>query len=361
MITRNESVSEISIKPANELGAWDQFVSSHPRGTIFHTRGMIDAYQQTPKHRSFALGACNELGEQIAALVACEVSTISGLAQRFASRSIYYAEPIYEATGVGLEACRQLIDAHDKAMRSRTLFAEVRPMFPVPTKDQDPLIDRGYELLGYLNYELDLEQSAEELFRRLNGKCRNSIRTSLKRGTTIRISQAPMADLDRFYSILQFSHNNSQIPLVDRALFEYVFQKFDTNRFRLSFAEYDGQQIAAALFFEFNGRVVYWFAGAYRVPGIAGMACIVWDAIEFYSKLGCQVLDFAGAGWKGEDYGPGRFKSQFGATLTEYGRYRKVYAPWRMKCAEFLYNRMRRLVSSSSNSASMELAHNATE
>ena len=102
---------------------------------------MIDAYQQTPKHRSFALGACNELGEQIAALVACEVSTISGLAQRFASRSIYYAEPIYEATGVGLEACRQLIDAHDKAMRSRTLFAEVRPMFPVPTKDQDPLID----------------------------------------------------------------------------------------------------------------------------------------------------------------------------------------------------------------------------
>ncbi len=73
------------------------------------------------------------------------------------------------------------------------------------------------------------------------------------------------------------------------------------------------------------------------------MALVFWEAIKQFSNEGYSVFDLAGAGWEGEQYGPGKFKSKFGGKETNFGRYRKVYSPWKLIAANTAYKLIRRL------------------
>ena len=279
-------------------------------------------------------------------LVAVKVSTLAGWFDRIAARSIFYAEPIYLETPTGHQGIEQLLQHHDRHMRRRTLVAEVRPFFEPPS-DQDPLKAERYELIGYLNYELPLSQPEEQLFAGLDSKCRNNIRSTMRRGVTVREVE-PLSEIDRFYEVVSESYSGSKVPLADRSLFESVFRELTSPACRLFIAEFEGKVAAAACFLAYKGRVVYWFAGAKRIRGIAAMALLLWEVIVKYSREGYEVLDFAGAGWEGEDYGPGKFKSKFGGNLTNFGRYRKVYSPWKLRFASSAYQIMRGWISPTS-------------
>ena len=199
-------------------------------------------------------------------------------------------------------------------------------------------------MVGYLNYELNLKESKGRLFAGLDSKCRNNVRTSTRRGLVVREVE-PLQELDRFYAVVSESYSGSKVPLVDRSLFESAFREMPPPISRLFIAEYEGEIAAAACLLAYKGRVVYWYAGAKRIKGIAAMAMILWEAIVKYSIEGYEVFDFAGAGWDGEEYGPGKFKAKFGGVLTNFGRYRKVYSPWKLRFATSVYQLMRGWIS----------------
>ena len=329
----------LAIIPYDQLLEWDSFVASHLSGTIFHTSAMIRTMASTKRHSPFAHAAVDQDGNICAVLVAVKISTLRSWADPIAARSIFYSEPIYLETSNGLDGVALLLQHHDGHMRRRTLFAEVRPFFE-QLAEIDPLVVEKYERLGYLNYELQLSQSEERLFEGLDPKCRNNVRSSMRRGLVVR-EVTPLSEIDRFYAMVSESYSGSKVPLADRSLFESAFRKMPPPICRLFIAEFEGEVAAAACFLAYKGRVVYWYAGAKRIKGIAAMALILWEAIMKYSIEGYEVFDFAGAGWEGENYGPGKFKAKFGGALTNFGRYRKVYSPWKLKCATSAYQIMR--------------------
>ncbi len=335
--------TDLRILPFDQLPEWDRFVESHTKGTIFHNSAMIRTMASTKRHRPFAHGAVDEKGNLCAMLVAVKVSTLGQWADSIAARSILYAEPIFLESSEGRKGIAQLLRNHDNYMRRSALFAEVRPLFASPVAE-DPLVLQQYELLGYYNYELDLQRSEEQLFMGLDPKCRNNIRTSLRRGLIVREVE-PLSELNRFYSIVSESYAGSKVPLADRSLFESAFREMPHNICRVFFAEYEGEVAAVACFLAYKNRVVYWYAGAKRIPGISAMSMILWEAITKYSVEGYWLFDFAGAGWEGEEYGPGKFKAKFGGVLTNFGRYRKVYSPWKLRCASSAYKIMRGWIS----------------
>lgn len=114
---------------------------------------------------------------------------------------------------------------------------------------------------------------------------------------------------------------------------------------RMFIAEYQGNLVASGLFLYCGRQVTYWYAGALRILGISAMSNILWEVIRDASEGGFRIFDFGGAGWEGESYAPGRFKSQFGASMTNCGRYRKIYAPRKMRYAESAYARLRGMLS----------------
>jgi serine/alanine adding enzyme len=348
--------SNLSLRPYQEIPDWDAFVEAHPKGSILHTTAMIRCEASTKRHEPFAYGAVDECGRVCALLVAIRVSTLDGFASTFASRSIMFAEPIYAASADGLAGVRELIDLHDRTMSRNCLFAEVRPLFDCPNS-HDPFLESGYHRLGYLNYELRINRSEEELFQRLNEKRRNNVRSAIRKGVTV--SEVDLKQgLKPFYQLVAESYSRSKVPIVDQTLFSAVAGEFCNSQVRLLIAHYQGKPVATGCFLAYKNRVICWYAGTHRIPGVYSMVMVFWEAIKQYAAEGYEILDLAGAGWEGEEYGPGKFKSKFGGDLTNHGRYRKVFAPLKLKAVESVYQVVRGWVAGSGNGNHQEQTAN---
>ncbi len=232
---------------------------------------------------------------------------------------------------------------------SQTLFSEVRPLFAPPSPDRDPLLNLGYQYRGYLNYELELQASEKEHFKRMDSRTRHQIRSGNRRGVTVSESH-PTEGLDQFYEIVAISYRGAKVPLADRHFLSPPSAKFllpsaacclpTTWERRSRPPVFSRTKIVLSI--GMRGQTRSWHFG---------MTSIIWEAIRRYSAEGYRVFDFAGAGWEGEPYGPGHFKSKFGGTLTNFGRYRRIYSPgnsnvppWRMKVFEDGYHRDHRML-----------------
>ncbi|MEM8735459.1 MAG: GNAT family N-acetyltransferase [Planctomycetota bacterium] len=318
---------------------WNQYVHDHPKGTVFHTRELVEAFANTPSNTPVALAARDESGKVIALLVAVRIATINGWLSRFASRSIYYAEPICDPTDDGIAALRQLVVIHDRRMKSRTLFSEVRAI-QAAEGERSSLEQSGYAYSDYLNYVVDTRKNADELFSGLSKSCRSKIKRSLKRGVEIETGSADQ-QLDIMYGLVQTSYERSGVPLVDQRLFSEALARLGEDVVQVRVARFEGTPVAAGISLAFQGRFYAWYGGGIRKPGIAPFDVLTWDEIRWASENGFQCYDFGGAGWPDEEYGPREFKAKFGGELVSYGRYRKVSAPVALKFAEQSYALLR--------------------
>ena len=300
---------------------------------------MIRAYATTHLYSPLALAAVDANGQILALFVATRVGLIGEWANQFTGRSIHFAEPLFVDTPAGHNALNELMRIHDEECRRTVLFTEIRPI--TATHSISSFWNSiGYERKGYHNYELNLRQPVDAIWKGFTGTCRRNIKRAERRGVSVEVVE-PYTHVPMLYTILKESYGNSKIPLVDISHFYSVFREMHPQQLRLALARLDGEVIAASCFLTDAERVYYWFAGTKRVPGISAMASIVWDALQHYSQTDKKVFDFCGAGWEGEDYGPGRFKAHFGGTLTNHGRYRKVYSQWRFKLADAAYAAVR--------------------
>lgn len=318
---------------------WDHFVRTHRNGSIHHTTQMIRCEERTKLHQPFAYGALDAEGCLSAIIVAVRVSTFAGLPSQVTSRSIFYAEPICVEGQKGRDAVEELLEKHDEYMSSRALFAEVRPINEVADSEV-PLSEVGYQRLGYLNYELSLEGSEADLFDRVGPKVRNNVRSATRQGVTVEQVE-PSEHVNLVYELLEYSYARSRTPMVDRSHFEAASRAFAPDQLKVLIARQGDRAISVGCFLSFKDRITCWYAGTRRIPGLPAMSLVFWEAIRQFASDGYKVFDFAGAGWQGESYGPGKFKRKFGGLQTNYGRYRKVYAPWMMLAAQSVYKNFR--------------------
>lgn len=301
---------------------------------------MIRSEESTKRHSPYAIGALDAQGTLCAILVAVRVSTFDGFGAQISTRSIMYAEPICLNNEAGRIALQALIQQHDRDMCRNVLFGEIRPNFNNQIVE-NALIQGGYKHMGYLNFEVELNQTEDELFQNMNPKRRNNVRSAIRRGVEIKERDLNNG-IDELYRLVTCSYKRSKIPFVDSSLFHSVANQVDSLNYRLLLAYYNGEPVSAGLFLAYKDRVVCWYAGTKRISGVHSMALLFWEAIKMFSKEGYSVFDLAGAGWQGEPYGPGKFKSKFGGKETNYGRYRKVYSPWKLFAANTAYQIFRR-------------------
>jgi lipid II:glycine glycyltransferase (peptidoglycan interpeptide bridge formation enzyme) len=330
---------DLTIRPYDTIPEWDHFVATHSQGSILHTSAMIRCQMETKQHVPHAYGVLDAAGELCAVLVAVRVSTISGLASSIASRSVMYAEPLCRNDQVGLEGVRALVQQHDREMQNQAVFSEVRPIFDCG-RIHDIFVECGYQRCGYINYEVSLQGSEAELFRRMSRKRRHNVRAAIRKGVTIR-SMSLAEGLGDFYDLVAKSYGHAQVPVVDQSLFQSVVRRVPTSAVRLLIAYYGGLPVSTGCFLVYNKRVLCWYAGTHRLSGVYSMPLLFWEAIRQFSREGHEIMDLAGGGWEGEDYGVGKFKEKFGGACTNHGRYRKIYSRWKLKAAETAYSVLR--------------------
>jgi len=319
---------------------WDEYVATHPHGTVFHTSSMIRAFENTPTFSLFAYAALNGAGEIAAMLVSVHVKTFRRLTS-LSSRAIQFAEPLCSSHEEGQAALSYLIREHDAFMGPRSLLCEIRSI-QSPCCEQYPLIAAGYNFCDYINFIVDLNQSKEQLWRNVKKNMRQKINCTSKNGIVVRDDNS-LDGISRLYKLLAYSYGRSKIPLAPQSLFENTLALAPPGRVRVRTAFENEKPVASIMSLLYRGRVFSWYGGTLRLNGRSPFASIVWDDIEWGAENGYSIYDFGGAGWPNEDYGPRRFKASFGGEEMHFGRYRLTYSPYRLKMAELVFGISRRL------------------
>ncbi|MGD9856529.1 MAG: lipid II:glycine glycyltransferase FemX [Planctomycetaceae bacterium] len=322
---------------------WDEYVAIHPQGTVFHTSAMIDVYASVPQYEPFAVAAENAAGEIVAMLVAVRIETVSGIASSLASRSIFHAEPICNDDEEGIEGLVMLLRLHDRHMKSRTVFSEVRPI-GASGAERVALEKCGYEFKDYLNYVVDLTQDVDMLWGNLSRSCRQSVSRCRRKDVVIRDATTDEG-VRQMYGLIKSSYQRARVPLGDIRLFHAALERLPKGTVQIRIASHQGAAVAGGVVLVFKGRMYAWYGGTTRPPGITPFDGFTWDEIQWGSRNHQQTYDFGGAGWPDEDYGPRKFKAKFGGRLVNYGRYLKIYSGWKMAVAKTSFRVLRSVVS----------------
>ena len=316
--------------------AWDRFVDQHPKGSIFHLSPMIRAYQASRGHEVLPLAAMDPCGEITALLVAVRVQTLPDPFGRVSSRSIYYAEPLCHDDPSSIEALAKLIARHDLRVGGRVLFSEVRPLM-APGPERTALEMCGYEFQEYLNYIVDLSPPLELLWSQLRKSARRGVRHCERRGFHIREMDSPDG-VEQLYHFLKITYHNARVPVADRSLFEAAFAELSPRGMIKLIATFDGDRpVAMDSLLNYKGRSFAWYGGLERITGVSPFDYLQWYELAWAKEQGLTLYDFGGAGWPNEPYGVREYKAKFGGELVCYGRYRKVYSPWKLRLAERAY------------------------
>ncbi len=324
--------------------AWDEFVGSHPKGSVFHSSAMVQVFRAAKGHTPLPLAAVAENGEILSLLVATRVQTLPNVFGAVSSRSIWYAEPLCFDTTESIDSLCTLVAEHDRALRRRVLFAEIRPLGP-EGPERIALERCGYTHLDYLNYLLDTTKPRDELWKSLRGSARSHIRRCERRGFDVRHPTEPER-VDALYNCLRLTYGRADVPLADRSLFEAAHRILHPRRMIEFVLVSDGEQLLAAdAMLLYKQRAFAWYGGSVRMTGVSPAAFLQWDEIAWSHEHGIKRYDFGGAGWPGVPYGVREFKAAFGGELVCYGRYRKVYSRWKMALAERAYEMGRTVIS----------------
>ncbi len=329
------------LSPEDRDPRWDAYVASNPQGTIFHTCGMLRAFATAPKHEVLAMAAVGDDHSIQAIIPAVKVSTLSGIGSHISSRSIWYAEPICEPTEQGRAALEYLTQLHDRRARS-CLFTEVRNI--AAAQHEKPVLqDCGYQYKDYLNYVVDTSDSVENLFRRVSKSTRNKIRRTEKRGVAIELDNSHTG-IDQMYRMVYESYARSEVPLANETLFHTALDELPKN-VQVRLAVHEGDVIAGGISLVYGDRFFAWYGGSLRQNSLSPFDLLTWDEIKWSSENGSYYYDFGGAGWPDEEYGPREFKKKFGGDLVDYGRYRRIPSPLKLKLAESAYQIARSVIS----------------
>lgn len=335
---------EIVITTSIDPEEWDHFVDNHPEGNIFHTQSMAKVWNQTKKREALSLAAIDDTGKIIAVLQAVIIKEKIDFLGSFSARSVIHGGPLYLADSKGQKASTALIKEHDKICQKRALYSQIRNLCDTSSKiDLFKQLDYQYE--EHLNFLIELKKSEEELWKQLKKSRRYGIRSAEKNNVIIEeVSDKSL--IPTIYDIIRETYRIAKVPLADISLFESAFDILDhKGMMKIFLAKQNENYIGTIIILLYKGVAYDWYAAAYRkYLNAYPNDLLAWHAIKWCKENGFSTFDFGGAGKPDVPYGPREFKQQFGGESTNYGRYSKIYSPFKLKIAESGYELYKRVI-----------------
>jgi hypothetical protein len=302
----------ISIVNALPEAEWRQFVERHPQGNIFHTPEMIEVFSRVPGHKPAVWAVVADDGRPLALLPHVKIALMNGPLRRFTTRTVGYGSVLAAPGAQGREALACLLRAYNHETAGSVLFTELRNLSNLDDL-QPVLVGHGFRFEEHLNYLIDLNRPEDVVYRGITKSGRQTIRTSLNKGTQIEEVTDRQA-VGVAYRLLEKVYSRARVPLASRALFEAAFDVLAARgMLKIFLARAGPHPIGACLVLAYKDRLIDWYAGTDRAFAAYGpMELLIWHAIRWGQANGFCVFDFGGAGRPNEDYGPRKFKAKFG-------------------------------------------------
>jgi CelD/BcsL family acetyltransferase involved in cellulose biosynthesis len=286
---------------------WDELLARHPRASVFHSRGWLEALKRTYGFEPFVLTTTGE-GPLENGLAVCRVKSL--MSRRLVSLPFSdHCDPLVDRPD-DLSEMIEFLRAEVEQRRCRSF--ELRPRAPVgrPFRAADQT---------YCLHTLDLSRPSSELFagfHRSSGK--QAIRRAEREGLTYEAGTSD-ALLASFYGLLRLTRRRHGLPPQPLAWFRNLVSSLrDAVTIRL--ASKDGQPIASIMTLTFKKTMVYKYGGSDAAHHqLGGMPFLFWRAIEAAKAEGIETLDLGRSDL--DQPGLVAFKDHLGATrstLTYY-------------------------------------------
>jgi len=302
---------------------WSNFIHQHPDRTAFHEAAFLGLMQSVKGGEAYAV---IEREDTIRSAVIVTIQREKGIKAWMSTRAVIYAGPLFtERSDI-----KGFMLFLDEVIGRKVIFLEFRNFMDL-SKHAITFTENGYEYLPYLNFVLGLENTTmEQLIARMNYNRRREIRLSYEQGATVTEAKGE-EEIQSGYAILKDLYaTRVKLPLPECSFFLEMVQRGIGRVFVVKHQE----QIIGASFCLFNqqGLFTWYYCGKRDYhKKIFPTHLAILGAIEFALQHGIQSLDFMGAGMSGTEYGVRKYKEEFGGTLVEFGRYRKVYSRWRYR------------------------------
>ena len=312
---------------------WSKFVYNHPQGNIFQTPELAEVYKRTKNYEPITLAAVDDATDEIlAVLLAVVIKVKSGILGSFSKWSLIQGGPLF--VDEGLEAAHTMIQYYDSIVKKKAIYTEVRMLHEMH-EVKEIMMPREYVFEEHFNSLIDLNKSKEELWEQIKRDKKRGITKAKKLGITIEESYEK-ENIRVFYDLLQETYKRVHMPLPDISLYESIFDILvPQHKALFLFVKYDDKYIATQLALIYKDTVYALITGAIKEylsyhPG----DLLIWHLLEWGSENGYKTFDFGGGGTHTKNINIRNYKARFGSEFPNYGRYKKVYSPIKMKIAK---------------------------
>ena len=316
---------------------WPTFLDWHPKASVFHSRGWLEALRRTYDYQPVVLTTCGPDDGLRNGVVFCRVrSSLTG--SRMVSLPFSdHCEPLVGER----EGLPDLLAAlRDERKKGGWKYVELRPVasdlgvFPDLSKSQSVCWHR-----------LDLHPGLDELFRGLHENCvRRKIRRAIRESLTYEEGRSDSL-LRRFYHLMVLTRRRQRLPPPPLAWFKNLVACMgETLNIRL--ASRGLRPVASILTLSHKTTLVYKYGCSdQQFSYLGGTQWVLWRAIQDAKARGLQALDLGRSDW--DNPGLIKFKDRWGAaqsTLTywRYGSAAGQFASrgWGNRTARWLFGHM---------------------
>jgi len=328
---------QISVVSSVKREDWSKFVSENPYGNVFQTPEMEEVYSKTKNLEPICLFAVDESDNILSSILAYVSTEKGGVFKHVSRRAVVSGGPLFKDSADGRISFPKLMQSYDEIASKKTIFTDIRMIQSIPEFTE--LQGLGYKHEEHLNFILNLSRPEEVTWEGIHKSKKRGIKKAQNSGVTIHEAKN-QDDIKVAYNLLKDTYGRAKIPVVDSTLFESAFEILGPlDRFRVFLLTHSGRQVATRIILTYRDTVSDWYNGCTEESfDLCANDLSEWNAIKWSIDNRYKFFDFCGAGKPNEPYGPREFKRGFGGQLVNFGRYRKVYHPSRLKIAKVGYD-----------------------
>ncbi len=308
--TQTKTVTIHIVNPLSD-SRWDELVADHPRASVFHQSGWLQALARTYGYEPYVL-TTSPVGPLQNGIAVCRVSSwITGT--RLVSLPFSdHCEPLLDDLNDLPEFISSLRAECD---RQRWRYVELRPLSGIQ--------HAGNGLrpsCSYWFHELDIRPGLQKLFRGMHKDAfQRKIRRAEREGLSCEAGRSEQL-VDEFYKLLLVTRRRHQLPCQPRTWFRNLVECM-SDKIQIWVARQNDAPIAAMLTIQHRSSVVYKYGCSdERFHNLGGMPFLFWRLIEESKASGAERIDYGRSDLNNE--GLITFKDRLGTSRKPLTYYR---------------------------------------
>jgi hypothetical protein len=276
----------ITILHDDMLEKWDDFVTSHDMGTVYHTSFWRKTIQSSYGHKPVYLVMTDENNIITAGIPFFGINGMFGK-KLSCLPSAQYANPLLNKQQ-DYEVFEKFIIEYLKENNVKSCELKTSGAFYSQANSRNKI------LTGYCTHILSLDKPQENIFQTFHKNCvQRPIRKSEKIGLKL-IEGSSASDVKRFYKLyLKMRKKNGLLPQ-PFCFFMSLWNNFKKNNMiDILHAEYKGKIISSILLLKFKKTVIYEYGAT--LPGFVNLHpshFLLWEAIKRSKSERYDIFDF---------------------------------------------------------------------